>query len=229
MPDNGFVDYYEVLQLGQNADTETIERVFRLLAKRYHPDNSDSGDEAAFRLVHDAYEVLIDPEARAKYDVRYDEHRSLNWKIFEQSAAMGGQEEDRRIFRGVLSLLYAARRKNPRSGGLGSVDLERMLGVPREHLEFPNWYLKKKGWIEVLDSGQFGITVEGIDTIQAEHMAVPDDRLLEEGPRGETEEPETPETASPGTGSAHGAEAEGAAPDAGKPEAEPRRPVWDRS
>ena len=32
-------DYYEVLQVSRNADFETIERVFRLLAKRYHPDN----------------------------------------------------------------------------------------------------------------------------------------------------------------------------------------------
>lgn len=219
MPENGFVDYYEILQLGQNADSETIERIYRLLAKRYHPDNADSGDEAAFRLVHEAYEVLIDPAERAKYDVRYDENRSLNWKIFEQSAAMGGQEEDRRIFRGVLSLLYAARRKNPRSGGLGSVDLERMLGVPREHLEFPNWYLKKKGWIEVLDSGQFAITVEGIDTIQAEHLAVPDDRLLEEGPRSAPDDPEPASSPEP----------EPATPDPGRPEAEPARPIWDRS
>jgi hypothetical protein len=194
--DTDFVDYYEVLQLGSNADADTIERVFRLLAKRYHPDNADSGDEDSFRQVHDAYEVLSDPEARAKYDVAYDDHKSLHWRIFQQSAAIGGQEEDRRIFRGVLSLLYAARRKDPRSGGLGSVDLERMLGVPREHLEFPTWYLKKKGWIEVLDSGQFAITVDGIDTIQAEHMAVPDDRLLEEGQADPFTGPQSaPETA----------------------------------
>ena len=196
MNETNFVDHYEILQLGPNADADTIERVYRLLAKRYHPDNSDSGDEEAFRRVHDAYEVLIDPEARAKYDVAYDDHKSLRWRIFQQSAAIGGQEEDRRIFRGVLSLLYAARRKDPRSGGLGSVDLERMLGVPREHLEFPTWYLKKKGWIEVLDSGQYAITVDGIDTIQAEHMAVPDDRLLEEGqPDPFTGPQSAPETA----------------------------------
>lgn len=221
MSENGFIDFYEVLQLGQNADSETIERVFRLLAKRYHPDNADSGDEEAFRLVHNAYEVLSDPEERAKYDVQFDEHRSLNWKLFEQSAAMGGQEEDRRIFRGVLALLYAARRKNPRSGGLGSVDLERMLGVPREHLEFPNWYLKKKGWIEVLDSGQFAITVEGIDTIQAEHLAVPHDRLLEEGPHPAADEASAPDP---------GPEPSGADPPGPEsPQADRPRPVWDRS
>ncbi len=177
-----FIDYYEVLQVSQNADAETVERVYRLLAKRYHPDNTSSGDEGRFREVHDAYEILSDPRQRAEYDVQYDRHQSLQWEIFEQSAAIGGHEEDQRIFRGVLSLLYAARRENPISGGLGSVNLERMLGVPREHLEFPAWYLKKKGWIEVLDSGQFAITVEGIDRIRAEDLATPDLHLLPEGP-----------------------------------------------
>lgn len=180
MADKPFVDYYEILQVGQNADLETVERVFRLLAKRYHPDNSESGDDERFREVHDAFEVLADPELRAEYDVQYDRNKSLQWSIFEQGSAIGGQEEDRRIFRGVLALLYAARRKNPRSGGLGAVDLERMLGVPREHLEFPSWYLKKKGWVEVLDSGQFAITVEGIDKVSSDELSVPDNRLLSE-------------------------------------------------
>jgi curved DNA-binding protein CbpA len=180
MADKPFVDYYEILQVGQNADLETIERVFRLLAKRYHPDNLESGDDERFREVHDAFEVLADPELRAEYDVQYDRNKTLQWSIFEQGSAIGGQEEDRRIFRGVLALLYAARRKNPRSGGLGAVDLERMLGVPREHLEFPNWYLKKKGWVEVLDSGQFAITVEGIDKVSSDDLSVPDNRLLSE-------------------------------------------------
>jgi len=188
MAENPFVDFYEVLQLGQNADLETIERVFRLLAKRYHPDNTESGDNPRFREVHSAFEVLSDPQLRAEYDVQYDRNKSLQWHIFEQTSAIGGQEEDRRIFRGILALLYAARRKNPRAGGLGAVDLERMLGVPREHLEFPNWYLKKKGWVEVLDSGQFAITVEGIDKISADDLAVPDNRLLREFPDNALEE-----------------------------------------
>jgi curved DNA-binding protein len=193
MADKPFVDYYEILQVGQNADLETVERVFRLLAKRYHPDNSESGDDERFREVHDAFEVLADPQLRAEYDVQYDRNKTLQWSIFEQGSAIGGQEEDRRIFRGVLALLYAARRKNPRSGGLGAVDLERMLGVPREHLEFPNWYLKKKGWVEVLDSGQFAITVEGIDKISSDELSVPDNRLLSE-PAEETLPDGTEET-----------------------------------
>jgi len=117
---------------------------------------------------------------RAEFDVHYDRNKTVQWQIFSQGSALGSRQDDQRIFNGVLSLLYVARRQNPESGGLGSLHLERMLGVPREHLEFPLWVLKKRGWIEVLDTGQVAITVEGIDMVIAEDLAPPDDRLLTE-------------------------------------------------
>lgn len=180
MSESAFVDHYEVLQLGQNADNETIERVYRLLAKRYHPDNAASGDVERFREVHTAYEILLDAERRAAFDVEYDRQQSLQWEIFEQGTAMTSREEDQRIFEGVLSLLYVSRRQDPESGGLGALTLERMLGVPREHLEFPLWYLKQRGWVETLNSGQLAITVDGIDKIAAHGPPLPDNRLLAE-------------------------------------------------
>jgi uncharacterized protein YabN with tetrapyrrole methylase and pyrophosphatase domain len=39
------IDYYEVLQISANAEPETVHRVYRLLAQRFHPDNIESGDE----------------------------------------------------------------------------------------------------------------------------------------------------------------------------------------
>jgi len=44
MEREGFIDYYEILQLNQRADQETMDRVYRFLAKRYHPDNQNTGD-----------------------------------------------------------------------------------------------------------------------------------------------------------------------------------------
>ena len=90
----------------------------------------------------------------------------------------GAREEDRRIFHGILSLLYAARRRSPSNGGLGVINLERMLGVPQQHLEFPMWYMKQHGWIELLDTGQWAITIEGIDRLVERDMAIANDRLL---------------------------------------------------
>ena len=173
-----FEDHYEALQLSPNATSETIERVYRLLAKRYHPDNQSSGDAQKFAEVHKAFEILSNPVARAEYDVRYDESRGEQWNIFDQSSAGDEREEDRRMFHGILSLLYIARRRDPRGGGLGSVTLEKMLGCPQQHLEFPIWYLKKRGYVERMGNGYVAITADGIDKLGSDDLALPADRLI---------------------------------------------------
>jgi predicted ThiF/HesA family dinucleotide-utilizing enzyme len=53
-----------------------------------------------------------------------------------------------------------------------------MLGCPQQHLEFPIWYLKKRGYVEIADNGQFGITVEGVDKLSRDELSLPLDRLL---------------------------------------------------
>ena len=173
-----FVDHYETLQLSPSATLEVIERVYRVLAKRYHPDNQHTGDVLRFSDVQKAYEMLSDPPRRAQYDVQHDTHRGQQWKIFDQKSAGDEREEDRRLFHGILSLLYVARRRDPKNGSLGVVTLETMLGCPQQHLEFPLWYLKKRGYIEVEDNGQFGITVDGVDKLSRDELSLPLDRLL---------------------------------------------------
>src|SRR5688572_22035613 len=91
-----FVDLYETLQLSPNASSETIERVYRLLAKRYHPDNQDTGDAQKFSEVHHAYDTLSDTTRRAAYDVTYEQFRGETWRIFDQDAATDDRESDRR-------------------------------------------------------------------------------------------------------------------------------------
>ena len=175
-----FVDHYETLQLSPSADRETIERVYRLLAKRYHPDNGTSGDVELFNEVREAYEILSDPDRRAAYDATYDQGRSRHWQIFGQDGAVDDREQDRRLFRAVLSLLYIARRRDPNDAGLAPSHLERFLGVPREHLDFPLWYLKKRGLVEVLESGLMAITVDGVDELGPGELSLPANRLLTE-------------------------------------------------
>jgi hypothetical protein len=175
-----FVDFYEVLQLSPRATSETIERVYRLLAKRYHPDNAQTGSAERFSEVRDAFEVLSNPERRAAYDVRYDEMQGIQWRVFNQDSAEEGRSDDRRVIHAVLSILYVERRRDPARGGLGMVFIERTLGVPEEHLKFPLWYMKQHGWIEILDSGQVAITIEGIDRLGDKDLALREDRLLAE-------------------------------------------------
>ena len=72
MDDTENADHYEALQVSPRADHETIQRVFRHLAKRFHPDNADSGDPERFKLVMEAFRVLSHPKLRAKYDTAYE-------------------------------------------------------------------------------------------------------------------------------------------------------------
>jgi curved DNA-binding protein len=81
MSANEFVDFYELLQLSSNADTETIERIFRHLAKKLHPDQSDLANNDQFIKIVEAYEVLSDPETRAGYDARYQDYWNRKWKL----------------------------------------------------------------------------------------------------------------------------------------------------
>lgn len=180
MSDRGFVDYYELLQLSPNANSETVERVYRLLAKRYHPDNQSTGDTDKFTEIRQAYEVLNDPDRRAAYDSRYDRNRGQVWDIFDEASKFDGHEHDRRIFHGLLSLLYVARRRDVRQPGLGTMYLEKMLGCPQEHLEFPIWYLKQRSWVEVLENGQLAITADGVDKVTDKEFELRTDRLLPE-------------------------------------------------
>lgn len=62
------IDHYEILRLGQQADEETIERVYTTLAGRFHPDNAATGDIETFLRVREAYDTLSDPARRSQYN-----------------------------------------------------------------------------------------------------------------------------------------------------------------
>ena len=62
-------DYYDLLNVSRDANPETLKRAYRRLARQYHPDvNKEPGTEERFKEIGRAYEVLSDPEKRARYD-----------------------------------------------------------------------------------------------------------------------------------------------------------------
>jgi len=75
-----FRDYYEVLGVPRNASGDEIKKAYRRLARKRHPDLQPAADRAkaseAFKEINEAYEVLGDPDKRAKYDALGEGWRS---------------------------------------------------------------------------------------------------------------------------------------------------------
>ena len=77
-----FKDYYKILGVDKNATKDDIKKVFRRLAKKYHPDKNpgDKASEEKFKEISEANEVLSDPEKRKKYD-----QLGSNWKQYQNA------------------------------------------------------------------------------------------------------------------------------------------------
>ena len=173
--DEPFVDYYELLQISQNAEPETIHRVFRIMAARYHPDNQETGNNDQFLLLTKAYTVLSDPDRRAGYDERHKARRAQPLPVFGlKEFAEGLQGEvNRRL--GILSLLYNRRRSNPDTPGISVLELETVMSFPREHLEFAIWFLREQQYIRPGDHSDYVISASGVEYLEAE---VPSNGIL---------------------------------------------------
>jgi curved DNA-binding protein CbpA len=178
MNQNHFVDYYEDLQVSPNADMETVERIYRLFAKRYHPDNSISGDAEKFNIITEAYRLLSDPEKRAAYDAKYEEEKNRQYKIISNIASSESFGIDQKIRHQILSILYIERRREPIESGVGLWRLEKLLGWPEKILDFHTWYLKEKGWIQLTETGGYSITASGVDVVEENDLILGQDRLL---------------------------------------------------
>jgi curved DNA-binding protein len=175
------LDCYEVLQLSPNADADTISRVYRILALRYHPDNAETGNSEMFVRLSEAHQILSNPEHRASYDVRHRDAKRLHWKIFDQTSATVGTEGEKRKRQGILALLYAKMLADPEQAEMNIQMLEDLLGCPREHLQAPLWYLKGKNYIRRSDNGRFSITIAGFEEAESRRYApVRPDRQITE-------------------------------------------------
>jgi curved DNA-binding protein CbpA len=165
-------DYYEVLQVSASAELETIHRVYRLLAQRFHPDNRETGNPSRFRQISEAYTVLSNPEERARYDVRHQQQRQDRWRLVSNGGQADNDYEMEQMVRlTVLEVLYTKRRMEPREPAIFSLDLEEMIGRPREHLEFTIWFLNQKKFVTRDDNSRLIITADGVEHLEANYRA----------------------------------------------------------
>lgn len=165
--DPSLTDYYEALQISRNADLETIQRVYRMMAQRFHPDNAESGNQAAFQLILGAYRVLSDPEKRAEYDAQHTAATEVRWRIFDKPDGNAeGMDEEKKERWALLSALYMKRKNDPERPGMRMREFSTLLGCPSEHLQFAIWYLRGKSLIITEDQGYIAITPQGADELE---------------------------------------------------------------
>jgi len=161
-------NYYEALQISPRADHETIHRIYRIMAARFHPDNPVSGDRRRFLQLNEAYGVLSDAGRRAEYDAALQAYEAQPLPIFGDTMFVAGLQGETNRCLGVLSLLYQRRRMNQTHPGLSVLELENRMALPREHLEFTLWYLRSKGLAQMTEErSDYALTVAGIDHIES--------------------------------------------------------------
>src|SRR5258708_1428470 len=175
MAESDFVDYYELLQISPNAEMETVHRVFRMLATRYHPDNSETADTDKFLALNKAYETLSDPVARGEYDTFYTHRNVEPIELFELKEFSLGIDAEANRRMGILCLLYNRRRSNPEDPGLSLLEFETMMAFAREHLLFTMWYLKEHDFVRMDDKSDYVITGIGVDYVETK---LPQNRLM---------------------------------------------------
>ena len=162
------INYYDLLQINPRAEIETIERVYRIMAARYHPDNQQTGDADRFRLLTEAYQMLRDPVKRRDYDKQFEVNPAGPLPIFLGKEFTEGIDAEAKIRIGVLCLLYSKRRANPDYAALSLLDMENIMSFPRERLLFALWYLRAKRYVLQDDRSSFIISAEGVDFLESQ-------------------------------------------------------------
>ena len=117
-------DYYEILGVSRDTDKEDLKSAYRRLARKYHPDvNKEPGAEERFKEINRAYEVLSEPETRARYD-RFGEQgvSGAGAQGFQDFGDMGGFAD---IFESIFSGFAggAGQSQRRRSGPVRGDDL----------------------------------------------------------------------------------------------------------
>jgi curved DNA-binding protein len=180
--DQGFVDYYDILQVSPDCDAKTLESAYHSLAKTSHPDHTGSEETTRFNEVTAAFRILRNPKRRAEYDTLYASHNKKEWFEFRPANAVGIDEkaaiDDAEDHAKVLMFLYKQRRENAQNAGVVGFYLQELLDCSDEHFDFHKWYLKEKGFISITEQGTLAITIQGVDHVISMSRTTEKEKLL---------------------------------------------------
>lgn len=91
----GTGDHYRELQVARNAEPEVIEKAYRTLALKYHPDTGSTGDARRMQRINAAYAVLRNPATRADYDRTQPLGDPSGWDVFWDAGLVGLYKQHR--------------------------------------------------------------------------------------------------------------------------------------
>lgn len=168
---------YTLLQVDPSAHPTIIRYAYRYLAGIYHPDNADTGNAEAFRVIQEAWKTLSDTGRRMAYDAQIgvggadpasalEKAAGVKQKAgprftFDRNAnALSYNEVELRL--AILQQLLDARKKRVQTGGQSAKQLMDVLNIGIEEIEYALWYLREKKLVERQEA-QFMISVHGVD------------------------------------------------------------------
>ena len=94
-------DYYDILGVTKSSSSSDLKSAYRKLALKWHPDkNKEPGAEAKFKEINEAYEVLSNPDKKAKYD-------QFGHAAFDPSAGFGGGQGGQSYRQGPFTYTYS--------------------------------------------------------------------------------------------------------------------------
>lgn len=183
-----FVDYYKILQVSPNCDARALETAYRLLAKQYHPDHTETADVTKFNEVVEAYKAIRNPDQRAQYDILYTLKTGFDFSAADEIGDEEYASNDADAHAKMLLFLYKKRRENAQDAGVGRYYVQKLLNCSDSHFEFHLWYLKAKNLIEITEHGTLAITIDGVDHVISTSQSIMREKLL----IGRTIVPESP-------------------------------------
>lgn len=94
-------NFYEVLEVSENASQEVIDKAYRTLAKKYHPDIQPTDKlfwaESKLKELNEAYEVLSNPNSRQNYDLKIGLSSNENFELYSENARLKQELEQEKI------------------------------------------------------------------------------------------------------------------------------------